>query len=114
LGRLSQCDSQGAAKFADVPLSGSLKSAFRAASLIGVVFAIAGCSSENTKSAVGTCRQMLMERLHYDFEGNVTPRDAEYVSACMTARGFSVDANANCNVIQMTYAGRCYRRRSWF
>jgi hypothetical protein len=92
----------------------TLKSGFIVAFFFGVIVATAGCSSENTKSAVGTCRQMLMERLHYDFEGNVTPRDAEYVSACMTARGFSLDADANCNVIQMTYAGRCYRRRSWF
>jgi hypothetical protein len=72
---------------------------------------LSGCGAETTKSAVGACRQMLIERLNYDFEGAVTSRDAEYVLACMNARGFSRNIETSCNAVEMTYAGRCYRRR---
>ena len=80
---------------------------------VALFVVLGGCTFENTKTAVGVCRQLLMERLNYDFEGGVTARDAEYVSACMSARGFSANVEAQCNPVQMTYAGRCYRRRSW-
>jgi len=81
--------------------------------MVGILpFALAGCSWDTAETAMGSCRQVWIEKFSPTFYDRITMKDISYVSACMQAKGFTPSrSSGDCDLDSLASASRCYRRK---